>query len=74
MINLKQLRQVIDKLIKSPTAADARVQIVLPNGEFYDIKGLQLMENKMLGVRESHRIAITIQPEQWCMGKVLKKL
>jgi hypothetical protein len=74
MINLKQLRQVIDKLIKSPTAANARVQIVLPNGEFYDIKGLQLMENKMLGVRESHRIAITIQPEQWRMGKVLKKL
>ena len=32
------------------------------------------MENKILGVRESHRIAITIQPEQWRMGKVLKKL
>ena len=59
MINLKQLRQVIDKLIKSPTAANARVQIILPNGEFYDVKGIQLMENKLLGVRETHRIAIT---------------
>ena len=74
MINLKQLRQVIDKLIKSPTAGDARVQIILPNGEFYDVKGIQLMENKLLGVRESHRVAITIKPEQWRMGKVLKKL
>ena len=74
MINLKQLRQVIDKLIKSPTAGDARVQIILPNGEFYDITGAKLMQNKLIGVRESHRIAITIQPEQWRMGKVLKKL
>jgi len=74
MINLKQLRQVIDKLIKSPTAGDARVQIILPNGEFYDVKGIQLMENKLLGVRESHRIAITIQPEQWRMGSVIKKI
>jgi hypothetical protein len=74
MINLKQLRQVIDKLVKSPTAANARVQIILPNGEFYDVKGIQLMENKLLGARESHRLAITIEPETWRMGKVIKKL
>jgi len=74
MINLKQLRQVIDKLVKSPTAANARVQIILPNGEFYDVEGIQLMENKLIGVRESHRLVITIKPESWRMGKVLKKL
>ena len=54
MISLTQFRQVIDKFIKSPTAGNARVQVVLPNGEFYDIKGIQLMENKLIGVRESH--------------------
>ena len=74
MIDLKQLRQVIDKLITSPVASNARVQIVLPNGEFYDVKGIQLMENKLIGVRESHRLVITIKPESWRMGKVLKKL
>ena len=55
-------------------AQEARVQVVLPNGEFYDIKGIQLLENKLLGVRETHRLAITIQPESWRMGKVIKKM
>ena len=70
----KLLRQTLDKFMKSPVAQDARVQVVLPNGEFYDIKGIQLLENKLLGVRETHRLAITIQPESWRMGKVIKKM
>ena len=74
MISLTQFRQVIDKFIKSPTAGDARVQVVLPNGEFYDIKAIQLMENKLIGVRESHRLVITVKEESWRMGKVMKKL
>jgi hypothetical protein len=32
------------------------------------------MQNKLVGVRESHRLVITIKPETWRMGKVLKKL
>jgi hypothetical protein len=32
------------------------------------------MENKLFGVRETHRMVITIEPEKWKMGKVLKKL
>ena len=70
----KLLRQALDKFMKSPVAQDARVQVVLPNGEFYDIKGIQLMENKLLGVRETHRLVITIEQNQWTMGKVIKKL
>ena len=70
----KLLRQVLDKLMKAPIAQEARVQVVLPNGEFYDIKGINLLENKLLGVRETHRLAITIQPESWRMGKVVKKI
>ena len=70
----KLLRQVLDKLMKSPVAQEARVQVCLPNGEFYDISGMQLMENKLLGVRETHRLVITIEPEQWRMGKGIKKL
>ena len=64
----KLLRQVLDKFMKSPVAQDARVQVVLPNGEFYDIQGVQLLENKLLGVRETHRLVITVQPETWRMG------
>ena len=70
----KLLRQTLDKFMKSPVAQEARVQVVLPNGEFYDIKGIHLLENKLLGVRETHRLAITIQPESWRMGKVIKKM
>jgi hypothetical protein len=32
------------------------------------------MENKLIGVRESHRLVVTIEPEKWTMGKVIKKM
>jgi hypothetical protein len=73
MISGKLFRQVLDKFLKSPVVQNARVQVVLPNGQFYDIKGIQLMENKLIGVRESHRLVITVEPEKWTMGKVIKK-
>ena len=70
----KLLRQALDKFMVSPVAQDARVQVCLPNGEMYDVKGIQLMENKLLGVRETHRIAITIEKERWKLGQVIKKV
>ena len=74
MFTGKVLRQALDKFMKGEVAANARVQVILPNGEFYDIKGIELLENKLIGVRETHRLAITVSPEQWKMGKVIKKL
>lgn len=74
MMTGKLMRQVLEKFMTSPVSQEARVQVALPNGEMYDISGIQLMENKLIGVRETHRLVITIQPEQWRMGKVLKKL
>jgi hypothetical protein len=53
MINGKQFKMVTDKFMSSPTVQNARVQVCLPNGEFYDIKGIQLMENKLIGVVKS---------------------
>ena len=73
-MNGKLLRQTLDKFMKSPVVQEARVQVVLPNGEFYDIDSIQLMENNLLGVRETHRLVITIEPEKWRMGQVIKKL
>jgi hypothetical protein len=54
----KELKLVLEKFLTSDTATNARVQVCLPNGEFYDISGLQLMENKLFGVRETHRLVI----------------
>jgi len=74
MISGKLIRQVLDKILKAPVAQEARVQVAFPNGDYYDVRGIQLMENKLIGVRESHRIVLTIQPEQWQMGKVIGKI
>ena len=74
MISGKLFKQAIDKFMTSPTAQEARVQIVLPNGEFFDISEIKLLQNKLLGVRETHRLVITIEPEKWRMGKVLVKV
>ena len=68
------LRQVLDKMLKAPVAKDARVQVCLPNGEYYDITSLQLLENKLIGNRETHRLVFTVKAETWNMGKVLKKV
>ena len=70
----KELKLVLEKFLKSDVATNARVQVCLPNGEFYDISGIQLMENKLFGVRETHRLVITIEKEKWRMGQVIKKL
>ena len=73
-MNGKLIRQVLDKMLKSPVAQNARVQVCLPDGKYYDINSLQLLENKLLGSRESHRLVFTVQTETWNMGKVLKKI
>ena len=52
MFTGKVLRQALDKFMKGEVAANARVQVILPNGEFYDITGVKLLENKLIGVRE----------------------
>ena len=73
-MNGRLLRQVLDKMMKSNLAQNARVQVCLPDGKFYDISSLQLLENKLLGARETHRLVFTIKAETWNMGKVLRKI
>ena len=74
MFTGKILRQVLDKFMKGEVAGNARVQVLLPNGDFYDIDGVKLLQNKLIGVRESHRLVFTVTPEKWKMGKVIKKV
>jgi hypothetical protein len=70
----KELKQVLEKMMISPVTQNARVQVCLPDGKYYDITSLQLMENKLIGNRESHRLVFTIETETWNMGKVLNKI
>jgi len=74
MVSGKLLRQALDKFIKSPVAQEARVQVCLPDGKYYDIKDIKLMENKILGVRETHRLVMTLYSSRWNMGEVIKKI
>tara|TARA_R110001606_G_scaffold116660_1_gene245822 strand:+ start:812 stop:1036 length:225 start_codon:yes stop_codon:yes gene_type:complete len=74
MLSGKALRQVLDKMLKSPVAQEARVQVQLPDGQYFDITSLQMMENKIFGARETHRLVMTIKPETWKMGQILKKV
>ena len=80
MISGKVLAQQLEKFLKSPVCQNARVQVKLPQGEFrspdgyFDILSVSLVENNILGHRESHRIVIELAPQTWNMGKPKKKL
>tara|TARA_R110000824_G_scaffold9403_3_gene42062 strand:- start:186 stop:428 length:243 start_codon:yes stop_codon:yes gene_type:complete len=80
MISGKLLAEQLNKFLQSPTCQNARVQVKVPHGEFrspdglFDILSVSLMQNNVLGARESHRIVFEIAPQTWQMGKVKKKL
>ena len=81
MISGKLLSQQLDKFLKSPVCQSARVQVKLPRGEFispdgfFDIKKIYLLQNNLLGARETHRIVLEISTtESWKMGKPKLKL
>ena len=38
MLSGKLFRQILDKFLVSPVVQNARVQVCLPDGSFYDIK------------------------------------
>ena len=66
MINGKEFIRQIEKFIKSPVCKDARVQVKVPHGEFrspdgfFDIKRIYLMQNNVVGARETHRVVLEI--------------
>ena len=76
MINGKEFIKQIEKFVKSPVCKEARVQIKVPHGEFkspdgfFDIKKIYLLQNNVIGARETHRIVLEISTtESWRMGK-----
>ena len=76
MISGKLLAKQLDNFLQSPTCQNARVQVKLPRGEFispdgfFDIKKIYLLQNNVIGARESHRIVLEISTqESWKMSK-----
>ena len=61
MIDGKTFRQGFDKFMKAEVTKNARMQVQLPNGEFYDIVGLKLLENKIIGSKDTHRLVLSCQ-------------
>ena len=81
MISAKELALQLDRFLKSPTCQNARVQVKLPRGEYrspdgyIDIRCISLLQNNMIGARETHRIVLEISTgESWKMGKPKLKL
>ena len=68
----KFLAQILSKFNKSPVAQNARIQVAMPNGKFYDIQGIRLMENKIVGAMETHRLVVVPRVEVAEMGQVTK--
>ena len=74
MIRGKDFRQMLDKFLMSPASQSARVQVELPNGEMMDILEISLLENTILGSKESHRLVFKCGQSIHPMGKIIGKL
>ena len=81
MLKAKDLATALQKImLKSEVGKNARIQVQLPQGEyrspdgFFDVVEVKLMQNNVLGHRETHRIVFKIYPsdETWKMGKPKK--
>ena len=72
MLDATLIRQVLEKFLKAETVKHARMQVQTMDGVFHDIKSVKLLENKIIGHRETHRIVIEVIPEKAPMGKVIK--
>ena len=74
MINGKHFRQALDKFFMSPVSGNARVQIQLPDGQMMDVKEINLLENRIIGDHDTHRLVIVAEPERAKMSKIIGKL
>ena len=74
MVLGRALQKALENFFKSPVVQDSRCQVLLPNGEFYDITGAKLLENKIIGSRETQRLVFLCEKEKSKMGKVIRMI
>ena len=72
MISAQLISQALDKFLKAETVKSARIQVMTSDGVYHDVKSMKLLENRIFGARESHRIVIEVTPERAPMGRVIK--
>ena len=72
MLKGRDLSMIFERFVGpkkgSSVAQDARVQVRTPDGRHYDVMSVNLVENKIFGARETHRIVITTHEEVAPMG------
>ena len=73
MLKGRDLIMIFDRFVGpkkgSGVAQDARVQVRTPEGRHLDVMGVDLVENKILGSLETHRIVISTHDEVAPMGE-----
>ena len=73
MLKGRDIIMIFDRFVGpkkgSGVAQDARVQVRTPEGRHLDVMGVDLVENKIFGARETHRIVIRTHEEVARMGK-----
>ena len=78
MLKGRDLIMIFDRFVGpkkgSMVAQDALVQVRTPEGKHYDVMGVNLVENKIFGAKETHRIVISTHEEVAKMGKPIKLL
>ena len=71
MIKAKVVQMALEKMPKSPITQDARFQ-VKAGDRYYDVKSMKLLENQVIGSRETHRIVIEVLDQEFApMGKIV---
>ena len=74
----RTFRQVLGKFFDAPggVCLDARVQVELPNGEMKDIGGIMLLQNRVIGATETHRLVLKLNapPGEKTLGKIIGRL
>ena len=72
MLKGRDLIMIFDRFVGpkrgSSVAQDARVQVRTPDGKHYDVMSVNLVENKLIGASETHRIVISTHEEVAEMG------
>ena len=70
--------QVLGKFFDAPGGVwlDARVQVELPNGEMKDVGEIKLLQNRMFGAIETHRLVLKLNapPGERTLGKIIGHL
>ena len=73
MLKGRDIIMIFDRFVGpkkgSGVAQDARVQVRTPEGRHLDVMGVDLVENKFFGARETHRIVIKTHEEVAPTGK-----